>query len=264
MPKNKRYSVWSSPPDTLNLQPNHVDVWRVRLNLPKGVLDQLDVTLSQEEKERAARFHFAADRDHFIAAHGCLRDVLTRYLHCEPHQLSFSKGSYGKPVLHDQPLEFNLSHSGDFALIAIAPERKVGVDVERIRSGISSHVIAQQYFSTSEFAELQSLPLEQREAAFFTCWTRKEAYIKAQGLGLSLPLESFDVSLTPNEPALLRATRPDPEEANRWTLFALMIDPCYQAAVAAKGQGLELRLWDWNAPVLLGKSDPDREKRRPL
>jgi len=98
-------------------------------------------------------------------------------------------------------VEFNLSHAGDFTLIAIAQECRVGVDVERIRSGISSHVIAQQYFSASEFAELQSFPLKQRETAFFTCWTRKEAYIKALGEGLSIPLDSFDVSLEPGKPA---------------------------------------------------------------
>jgi len=90
------------------------------------------------------------------------------------------------------------------------------------------------------------LPLDQRETAFFTCWTRKEAYIKAQGLGLSLPLESFDVSLTPNEPAILRATRPDPQEAARWTLLPLDVDPCYQAAVAVETRNAEFKLWDWH------------------
>lgn len=261
MPKNKRISVWSLPPETLTLQPHQVDTWRVRLNLPMNVLNQLEATLSAEEKERAARFHFPADRDRFIASHGCLRDVLARYLHCEPDQFSFSTNPHGKPALLNHKLEFNLSHSGDFALIAIAQEHKVGVDVERIRSGISSHVIAQQYFSKSEFAELQSLPLELREAAFFTCWTRKEAYIKAQGLGLSLALENFDVSLRPHESAILRATRPDPEEAARWTLRSLDVDPYYQAAAAVKGRSPEFRLWDWNASFLRGKGDPPSEKR---
>lgn len=261
MQKNKRNSVWALPPEALDLQPDHVDVWRIHLSRPTGMLDQLEATLSHEETERAAKFHFAADRDRFIAAHGCLREVLTRYLHCEPHQLSLSEDSYGKPLLRDESLNFNLSHSGDFALIAIAQERKVGVDVERIRSGISSHVIAQQYFSKSEFAELQSLPLEQRETAFFTCWTRKEAYIKAQGLGLSMPLESFDVSLTPHESAILRATRPNPEEAARWALLGLEVDPCYQAAVAAQGWGPEFRLWDWNVPAWLRMGDPASAKR---
>jgi 4'-phosphopantetheinyl transferase len=246
MKKINPYSVWTVPPESLTLHPDQVDVWRIRLNLPVDIMDRLESTLSEDEKERAARFHFAADRDRFIAAHGGLRDVLSRYLHCAPNQFSFSKNSYGKPALHDHQLEFNLSYSGDFALIATSPERKVGIDVERIRSGISSHVIAQQYFSKQEFAELQSLPLERRETAFFTCWTRKEAYIKAQGLGLSLALESFDVSLTANEPALLRTTRPDSQEATRWTLFSLDVDPCYQAAAAVHGPHPEFRLWDWN------------------
>jgi 4'-phosphopantetheinyl transferase len=246
MKKTKFHSAWSSPPETLLLQPDHVDVWRVRLNPPPHVLDQLEASLSKDEKERAMRFHFPSDRDHFIAAHGSLRDILSRYLPYEPDQFSFSTNSHGKPALHDHKLQFNLSHSGEFALIAIAQEHKVGVDVERVRSGISSHVIAQQYFSTTEFAELQSLPFEQRETAFFTCWTRKEAYIKAQGLGLSLPLESFDVSLTPNEPAILRATRPDPQEAARWTLLPLDVDPCYQAAVAVETRHPEFKLWDWD------------------
>lgn len=245
MKKTNFQSVWSSPPETLLLQPDQVDIWRVRMSHLPHVLERLEASLSEDERERAARFRFMADKDHYIAAHGCLRDVLSRYIHCEPDQLRFSANSHGKPALHDHKLGFSLSHSGDFALIAIAQERNVGVDVERIRSGISSHVIAQQYFSASEFAELQALPLEQRETAFFTCWTRKEAYIKAQGLGLSLPLESFDVSLSPNEPAMLRATRPDPEEATHWTLLSLDVDPCYQAAVAVGTQNPEFRLWDW-------------------
>jgi 4'-phosphopantetheinyl transferase len=130
-------------------------------------------------------------------------------------------------------------------LLAVTQERKVGVDLERIRPGISSQVIARQYFSKSEFAELLRLPSEQREAAFFICWTRKEAYIKAQGLGLSLPLESFDVSLSPHEPAILRATRPDSQEATRWTMLSLEIDARYASAVAVESQSVEFRLWDW-------------------
>jgi len=230
----------------MDLQSHQVDVWRAHLNLQDDLLKLLESTLSADESQRAARFHFPTDRNRFIAAHGCLRDVLRRYLHCESGQLTFRSNPYGKPALRDHKLEFNLSHSGDFALIAITREQKVGVDVEQIRSGISPHVIARQYFSKTEVAELEMLPLEEREAAFFTCWTRKEAYSKAQGLGLSLPLESFDVSLTPHEPALLRATRPDSSEAARWTLSSLDIDSCYQAAVAVEGQGLEFRLWDWN------------------
>ena len=238
--------MWSaSPPSDLDLASRQVDIWRASPSLHKNALEQLESTLSVDEIERASRFHFQADRDRFILAHGCLRDVLARYLHCEPRQLSFSTDNYGKPALADNSLEFNIAHSGDFVLVAIARGRKVGVDVERMRQGISSLVIARQYFSKSEVTELEALPLEQKELAFFNCWTRKEAYIKAQGFGLSLPLESFDVSLTPNEPAILRATRPDPEEAARWSLQSLEMDARHAAAVAAEGKALDFRLWDW-------------------
>ncbi|MBC7878683.1 MAG: 4'-phosphopantetheinyl transferase superfamily protein [Anaerolineales bacterium] len=249
MQKDNIMSAWSHPPAALSLEPQHVDIWRARLEFPNESLKMWEATLSTDEAERAARFHFPADRDRFVASHGFLRGILARYLHSEPGELTFSVNQYGKPALNDHKLEFNLSHSRDFALVAVAQKRKVGVDVERIRQGISSQSIARQYFSKSEVAELQILSLEQREVAFFTCWTRKEAYIKAQGLGLSLPLESFDVSLTPNEPAILRATRPDPEDAARWTLLSLDVDSHYGSAVAVEGQGLEFRLWDWNLEI---------------
>jgi len=254
MQKTSSHSIWSHPPDTLDLQPHQVDVWRAQLNLPDDSLKRLESTLSTDETQRAAHFHFPADSDRFIAAHGCLRDVLRRYLHCEPGHLQFSVNQYGKPELIHHKLEFNISHSGDFALVVVAQEHKVGVDVERIRSDMELENIASRYFSQREVLELMALPPEQKVSAFFNCWTRKEAYIKAQGFGLSLPLESFDVSLTPNDSAILRATRPNPEEAVRWTLLSLDVDPCYASAVAvegaalsqSKGHKLEFRLWDWN------------------
>lgn len=239
-----------APPAVLDLASHQVDIWRARLDLPADFLKTLEATLSVEEIQRADRFHFQGDKDRFIAAHGCLRDILARYQHWEPGQVNFSTNDYGKPALSpDSPglkMDFNLSHSDDFALMAVTWERKVGIDLERIRQGISAQVIARQYFSKSEFAELLRLPSEQREIGFFNCWTRKEAYIKAQGLGLSLPLDSFDVSLGPNEPVILRATRPDPQEAARWTLLSLEVSPDYAAALAVEGQGLEFRFWDWN------------------
>lgn len=236
---------WTPPPDSLNLKSHHVHIWRISLDLSTDSVKSIESTLSADELERAARFHFQLDKNRFIVAHGILRKLLGRYLHCDPTELTFSLNQYGKPALVNSALEFNLSHSGNFALIAVTQGRKVGVDVERIRQGISSHVIAQQYFSKSEVAELQSLPIEQRESAFFTCWTRKEAYIKAQGLGLSLPLESFDVSLTPGQLSILRATRPDLQESARWTLRSLDVELNYAGAVAVEGAALDFRLFSY-------------------
>jgi 4'-phosphopantetheinyl transferase len=237
---------WTPPPDSLKLESYHVDIWRLSLNLLVDSVKLIEPTLSADESARAARFHFEVDRNRFIVAHDVLRKILGLYLHRDPAELKFSLNQYGKPALVNSALEFNLSHSGDFALIAVTQGRKIGVDVERIRQGISSHVIAQQYFSKAEVAELQSLPIEQRGSAFFTCWTRKEAYIKAQGLGLSLPLESFDVSLTPGHPAILRATRPDEQEAARWMLRSLDVDQNYAGAVAVEGIDFDLRLFAYS------------------
>lgn len=249
---------WSQPPDSLDLQPDKVDVWRISLDLPPDSVKRLESALSVDESRRAARFYFPADRDRYITAHGCLRDILALYLRCEPAQLSFSTNKYGKPALIGHDLEFNLSHSGDFALIAVTRARKVGVDLERIRSDMAVERLASRFFSPGEVSELVALAPEQRVTGFFTCWTRKEAYIKARGLGLSLPLDSFDVSLAPDEPAILHATRPEQQEAAGWTLLALNVDPGYAAALAvegaalspSKGKNLEFRLWDWDGQSL--------------
>ena len=246
MQKGNSHTIWELPPDLLKLQSDQVDVWRISLDLTAASVKLLESSLSADEAGRAARFHFPADRNRYIVAHGCLRDILARYLNCQPARLVFSTNDYGKPALQGYELEFNLSHSGDFALVAITQARRIGIDVERIRSDMEHESIARRFFSQNEALEWMTLPPEQRPIAFFNCWTRKEAYIKAQGLGLSLPLESFDVSLDPDGPALLRATRPDPEEAARWRLLSLEVDPCYAAAVAVERNGLEFRLWDWS------------------
>ena len=247
MQKADTKTIWLPAHDALNLKSHQVDVWRVFLDLPTASVKSIKSYLSADEAQRAVRFHFPADRDRYIVAHGCLRDILARYIHREPHQISFSTGEYGKPALvNNEGIDFNLAHSGDLALIAVTCGHKVGVDVERIRQDMELESIARRYFSRREVSELLALSPEQRELAFFNCWTRKEAYIKAQGLGLSLPLDSFDVSLTPDGPVIIYETRPDPQVATCWRLEALEVRTQYVAAVAIEANSdLEFRLWDW-------------------
>lgn len=239
------HGLWQTPRAGLLLQPHRVDVWRVFLNVQPDSLRQMESALSADEIQRASRFHFDRDRERYIVAHASLRDILVRYLQCEPRDLKFSLNEYGKPFLTEHNIQFNLSHSGDFALIAVTGGQKVGVDIEFVREDIELENIATRYFSPREVSELTALPLEQRTFGFFHCWTRKEAYIKAQGLGLSLPLENFDVSLSPNEPAILRATRPDAGEAARWSMHSLEVEPNYTGALAVEGNELEFRFLDW-------------------
>lgn len=239
--------MWTRAPADLDLQPHQVNVWRVFLDLEADSLASAESTLSTGEIDRAARFHFAADRHRYIAAHASLRRILARYLRCSPRETSFTTNEYGKPALLDgQGLEFNLSHSGDYALIAVARGRRVCIDVERMRQGLDIDNIAARYFSPGEITEMSALPPEQRATGFFDCWTRKEAYIKARGLGLSLPLDSFSVSLAPQRPAALLADRSDPGVASDWTLLSLAVDAGYAGALAVEGRGLDFGYWVLN------------------
>lgn len=238
--------MWTQPRDDQDLQKQHVDIWRVFLDVRPDSVHRAAPILSADESERASRFHFGKDRRRFILAHCALRNILARYLRCEPQAIVFFTNKYGKPILTDSDIEFNLSHSGDYALVAVSRNRSVGVDVEKIRADLEIENLASRYFSPGEISELMALPPEQRMFGFFHCWTRKEAYIKAQGLGLSLPLDSFDVSLAPGSAAILRATRPDLSEAARWTLISLDVGSGYAAAAAVEGRELEFRFLDWS------------------
>lgn len=237
--------VWQLPPADLSLSYHDVHVWRASLDLPAVYMQHLQHTLATDERSRATRFYFEKDRQHFIAARGLLRTILSRYLDCEPSQLRFSYNHYGKPALAAETLSFNVSHSHGLALYAITRDRKVGIDLEYMRSHVAGEHMAERFFSPREVASLRALPTQLQAQAFFNCWTRKEAYIKAQGYGLSLPLDQFDVSLAPDEPAQLLATRGDPQEASRWSLKALSPGTGYQAALAVEGHDWQLACWQW-------------------
>jgi 4'-phosphopantetheinyl transferase len=250
VPVESAFEQWREPHATLALGADEVHVWRASLNHTQQRLQHLRGTLAPEESERAARFHFARDRQHYIAARGLLREILSRYLKLSPDSLRFKYTSYGKPYLTDECgggwLRFNVSHAGGLALYAVSRERELGVDIERIRTDIEHQQIASQFFSEQEVASLLALPADAQLEAFFLCWTRKEAYIKGIGEGLSLPLHSFDVSLTPGEPAALLAVRGDAQEAARWTLKALEPGQGYRAALVAEGRDWRLKCWRWD------------------
>ena len=235
---------WNRPPQTLSLSANEVHIWRATLDVDGAELKALAAVLSPDEQARASRFHFEKHRQYFVAARGVLRNVLARYLQQDPGRLRFCYNASGKPALTSEgeakTIRFNLSHSGGLALYAIAHHREVGIDLENIRPGIAWADLAKRFFSTGEVLSLGSLPPQLQIEAFFNCWTRKEAYIKALGQGLQVPLDSFEVSLDPREPAaLLRGTD------GRWSIRALQPASDYVAAVAADGHDWSLRLWHW-------------------
>ncbi len=240
---------WSPPPETLALGSNEIHVWRAALNCGAARVHNLLQTLSTDERAKARRFYFQQDREHFIVARGLLRVILGRYLVIDPGQLRICYSPSGKPSLTrecgGEALRFNVSHSHGLALYAIAHGRELGVDLERIRPELADAQLAEHFFSLREVAMLRAVPTSLRQEAFFHCWTRKEAYIKARGEGLACPLGRFDVSLVPGEPAALLSTRDDPPEASRWTLRELFPGPDYVAAIAVEGHDWRLQCWHW-------------------
>src|SRR5688572_22804268 len=242
--------LWPLAPKDLILADNEVHVWRAQLELPLSQVQALSGILTDDELDRANRFSFEIDRQRFIAARGALRSILSRYITIDPSRLRFHYNQYGKPFLAPEfsssLLNFNLSHSGSMALYAIARNMEIGVDVERLRSDFAYEEVAERFFSTNEAAGLRRIPTEKKLEAFYNCWTRKEAYIKAHGEGLSLPLDSFDVSFAPWKPALLLITKDEPLESSRWTILDLKPGLDYVGALAVKGTGCRLRYLDWS------------------
>jgi 4'-phosphopantetheinyl transferase len=241
---------WEIPPKQLSLSKDEVHVWRASVLQSLATIQYLRSLLSEDEVVRAERFYFEKDHHRFIVTHGLLRILLARYLNTsfiDAHQLRFCYNDYGKPSLdldtQAYPLNFNLSHSDELVLFAFTYVRQVGVDIEYMRPDLDYESLTEHYFSPLENEMLRALLASARLEAFYQCWARKEAYIKARGKGLSIPLDAFDVSLRPDEPAVLLNSREDAHEAARWRLCALHPDPNYAGALAVEGDGWHLRCW---------------------
>jgi 4'-phosphopantetheinyl transferase len=239
------FDAWQPSPDRLALAEDEIHVWRAYVECDETELLQFEATLSMDEKARAERFVFPPDRNRFIAVHGILRELLGRYVGRPPADLEFDYGPQGKPSLSAQAqrsVQFNVSHSHGIALLAFALRRQLGVDVELVRPDIAREQIAERYFSPQEVMELRRLPPALQDEGFFLCWTRKEAYIKALGGGLTVPLDSFQVSLTPGKPEELRAA-----DSSHWSMRSLRPDRRHVGTLVGEGSGWQLRGWEWRA-----------------
>ncbi len=240
-------SHWLDPPLRSVLAADEVHVWRISLNRPIAAVQELQSLLSPEEMSRADRFHFEKDRQRFVVVRGLLRVILARYLDLEPNQLCFVYNDYGKPALAPtlaaSGLSFNLSHAHELALVAVTQERQLGIDLEHIRPIPEVEQIAERILSVEENKEFGALPATEKLGVFFRYWTCKEAYIKARGEGLSLPLDQFEIAPILGEvPPMLRV-RGDAKESTRWSLRELTPWPGYVAALVVEGSGWKLAQW---------------------
>jgi 4'-phosphopantetheinyl transferase len=238
---------WPYPPPSFSLSADEVHVWLVNLDQPFLRVHQLMELLSEPERRRARRYCFERHRRRFVVARAVLRTIISYYTGLDPSNVEFLHGPQGKPCLPDRlgagNLRFNLAHSNEVALYAFARGREIGIDVEHMRPVLDMEQITRRFFSTREYEELRHLPPELKQEAFFNCWTRKEAYLKARGEGLAQPLDAVEVSSTPGQPPYLLRVQTDPEEVLRWSLKALNPAPGYVAALAVEGHAWSLKSW---------------------
>jgi 4'-phosphopantetheinyl transferase len=222
-----------------DLLPDDVHIWAANLQRPSAQVEAMRLLLSQDERERADKFHVDKNRAAYMCGRGLLRILAGHYTKLRPDEIVFQYGEKGKPELADCPLKFNVSHTHGLALLALTWGREIGVDVEKIRPLSDAGRLAKRSFSDEEYQVWTVVAEPQKMQAFFNCWTRKEAFIKAIGEGLSCPLNSFSVTLRPDEPAQLLHVGGSQMEAARWQLQSLAPAPDFVGAVLVEGN-------DWN------------------
>ncbi len=253
---------WRAPPSSFSISEQEAHIWLVNLDLPAGLVQRLYLYLSPDEREQAQRFQFEYLRKRYIAGRGSLRVILGGYLHMPPGELSISYEAFGKPRFDPKKggswLSFNFTHSHELALLAVIRRLAIGIDLEYERELADADEIAARYFSREEVCIYHQLPPQEKQAAFYRCWTRKEAFIKAIGEGLSYPLDRFNVSVTSTDAAKLIQIGGSQEAGLEWNIFDIKPGPNYTAALAVEcpqyqqRSGFNLVFWQCTQDLLDG------------
>lgn len=234
---------WNLAENFSALTQHEVHVWSALLNYAETDLSQFESVLSVDEIVKAKRFHFAKDRIRYTAARGILRTIIGNYLQVDPQAVKFDYNSHGKPFCVNNPeLQFNLSHSNKMVLYAFVYNQLVGIDVEYIDEKVKVDAIAKRFFSTHEAEQLQQLSGQQKIRSFFNAWTRKEAFLKALGQGLSYSLKKVEVTMSTDDPAKVLALNDPDQKISDWKLFSLDQIPGYAAALVVKGEMTKIKI----------------------
>ncbi|MGE5431308.1 MAG: 4'-phosphopantetheinyl transferase family protein [Syntrophomonadaceae bacterium] len=236
---------WQIPKGKCILNQNEVNIWRV--NAGSVSSSGLKDVLTPDELKKAYGYYFLKDQENFIISRGLLRVLIARYLNTSPLQINIHFNKYGKPYLKKSEgnLKFNVSHSNGTLLFAFTRNQEIGIDIEYIQHDFADLEIARHFFSRAEILALSVLPEDARVIGFFNCWTRKEAYIKAIGRGLSIPLDSFDVSVVPGETAELVRVHNNSGGSKHWRIVDLEVGGKFSAALAVKGNPNEIKYYEW-------------------
>ena len=241
-----KYCNWDNPPEKLNLSKNEIHIWRANLDLPSMMLKKLARILSEDEKTRANRFRFEQHRDRFIAARGILRQLLGNYLQIKSDLVIFEYSSRGKPQivssLNQDNLQFNISHSQDWALYGFNYQRIIGVDLEYIKDNIDYKQLAKRFFRTQELQLINSYPAREQKTIFFQLWTAKEAYLKATGDGLAESLDTIQFTLNNNSELNLVAIKQAHQQASYWLIDNFIPQDNFIATIAVENRSTNSNL----------------------
>jgi 4'-phosphopantetheinyl transferase len=248
MVTRQQSALWTLGNPCPFLDDGELHVWQARLTASEDELAEFARLLAPDENHRAARFHFERDRRAFVVGRGILRIILGRYLACAPEELAFLYGLHGKPSLRGGGLQFNMAHSDGLAVIAVTREGAVGIDVERVRPMQDCGRIMNSFFTAEEANAVSALPAEHHLRGFFTCWTRKEAYLKATGDGITAQLDHFSVPVVPGSPPRLLHVEGAPHEVTRWSFHELPLGVDCVGVVAFEGAIREIRHCLWCSP----------------
>lgn len=224
----------------MTLSENEIHIYRTSLETSPDSLKEYEIFLSPDELAKANRYKFEKDRIHYITGRAYLRIILGNYLNQSPADINFSYTNKGKPFIINSNVKFNLAHSGGRAVYAFTKNNELGIDIEYMRELPDAVQIANRFFSADEVIEFSEVNARDVSAAFFNCWTRKEAFIKAVGEGLSYPLKDFTVTLKPGDKPELKWIKDKPDEVNEWKLFNLDEEINYVASLAVKFKDVKI------------------------
>jgi len=231
----------------IHLKPNTVHIWSLNFVVNDDAYNKYHSLLSEDEKTRASKFKFYKDKRCYVVGKGVLRLLSGKYLNNDAKAIVFEYGKQGKPKFkYEAHLNFNVSHSGDIAIIGFVYDHTIGIDIEIIKDDFDTLEIANNFFSKKEIAELRKIPNPQKHIAFYRCWTRKESFIKAKGQGLSFPLDSFSVSIDSDEKSELLETKWDEHEKNFWNLFSFSPKEKYIGAISVRGEVNKVQYFNFN------------------
>ncbi len=243
--------IWQPPPSELKIHENEIHVWSIPLDAPWDIINDYKAILSSDEQSRAERFRFGQHRQRYLSGHIALREIVGKYLHLNPSDLAIIRTPLGKPCLapgtDKRHLNFSYSQSDNRALLAVGINHSTGIDIEHIRAGMDIESMARQLFSLPELEAIKSLPVGKKEYAFFELWTLREAFLKAEGIGIKA-LNRIEIQMFPDHLPSFAVYTDFPAAENHWSLFRLSPGPEYCAALAAAESIKEIRFYNFQIP----------------